>query len=63
MRNAELSWGSYAIAAPEGCRWSRCTGNCTADLYVRAYGRISRNHGAMTRGATHETADGMALGT
>jgi hypothetical protein len=31
------------------------------DLYVRAYGRTSLNHGAMTRGATHETADGMAL--
>jgi group II intron reverse transcriptase/maturase len=30
------------------------------DLYLRAYGRIYRNDGAMTRGATAETADGMS---
>lgn len=31
------------------------------DLYLLAYGRIARNHGAMTPGATPETADGMTL--
>jgi retron-type reverse transcriptase len=31
------------------------------DLYLTAYGRISRNHGAMTKGTTEETADGMAM--
>lgn len=31
------------------------------DLYLRAYGKISRNAGAMTQGATSETADGMSL--
>src|SRR6266849_9619079 len=31
------------------------------DLYVRAYGRIYRNAGAMTRGTTRETVDGMSL--
>jgi group II intron reverse transcriptase/maturase len=31
------------------------------DLYLMAYGRIARNHGALTPGATPETADGMAL--
>jgi retron-type reverse transcriptase len=31
------------------------------DLYLRAYGRISRNRGAMTPGVTAETADGMSL--
>jgi group II intron reverse transcriptase/maturase len=31
------------------------------DLYLRAYGRISRNEGALTRGVTRETADGMSL--
>lgn len=31
------------------------------DLYLRAYGRIYRNDGAMTRGATAETVDGMSL--
>jgi group II intron reverse transcriptase/maturase len=31
------------------------------DLYVRAYGKIYRNTGAMTPGTTTETVDGMAL--
>ena len=31
------------------------------DLYLLAYGRIARNHGAMTPGATPETADGMSV--
>jgi group II intron reverse transcriptase/maturase len=31
------------------------------DLYLRAYGRIYRNAGALTRGATGETVDGMSL--
>src|SRR5438876_8821081 len=30
-------------------------------LYLRAYGRISANDGAMTRGSTEETADAMSL--
>jgi retron-type reverse transcriptase len=33
----------------------------TRELYLKASGRISRNHGAMTRGITDETADGMSL--
>jgi len=31
------------------------------DLYLRAYGRIYRNDGAMTPGSTRETVDGMSL--
>ena len=31
------------------------------DLYLRAYGRIYRNDGAMTPGSTPETADAMSL--
>ena len=31
------------------------------DLYLRAYGRLYRNQGAMTPGATNETVDGMSL--
>ena len=31
------------------------------DLYLRAYGRIYKNDGATTRGATAETVDGMSL--
>ena len=29
------------------------------DLYLMAYGKMYRNHGAMTKGTTEETADGM----
>ena len=31
------------------------------DLYLKAYGKIYRNKGAMTPGTTKETVDGMAL--
>ena len=31
------------------------------DLYLLAYGRLYRNHGAMTPGSTVETVDGMSL--
>jgi retron-type reverse transcriptase len=31
------------------------------DLYLQAYGRLYRNQGAMTAGATTETVDGMSL--
>src|SRR3954449_9479721 len=31
------------------------------NLYLRAYGRIYRNGGALTRGATDETVDGMCM--
>ncbi|MFN8472127.1 MAG: reverse transcriptase domain-containing protein [Anaerolineae bacterium] len=31
------------------------------DLYLLAYGRLAKNHGALTPGATPETADGMSL--
>ena len=31
------------------------------EFYLRAYGKIYRNAGAMTKGATTETVDGMAL--
>src|SRR4051794_36708712 len=30
------------------------------DLYLKAYGRLYRNQGAMTKGTTAETADGMS---
>ena len=31
------------------------------ELYLMAYGKIYRNAGAMTKGSTAETADGMSL--
>ena len=32
------------------------------ELYLTAYGRIYRNEGAMTKGTSQETADGMTMG-
>src|SRR6202161_3551491 len=31
------------------------------ELFLRAYGKIYRNAGAMTKGTTEETVDGMSL--
>jgi len=31
------------------------------DLYLKAYGRLYRNQGAMTKGTTEETVDGMSM--
>ena len=31
------------------------------DLYLRAYGKLYRNQGAMTQGTTEETVDGMSM--
>src|SRR5438067_13593273 len=31
------------------------------ELYLLAYGRLYRNNGALTRGATADTVDGMSL--
>src|SRR3954466_8346460 len=31
------------------------------EFYLRAYGKIYRNAGAMTKGSTDETVDGMSL--
>ncbi|MFK0114218.1 reverse transcriptase domain-containing protein [Streptomyces sp. NPDC091217] len=41
-------------------RLYRCLFN--PELYLRAYGRIYRNDGAMTPGSTAETVDGMSMG-
>ena len=32
------------------------------DLYLQAYGRLYGNHGALTKGSTEETIDGMSMG-
>lgn len=62
MRNAETI---LTVIAERGCkglpleRVYRLLFN--RDLYLRAYGRIYRNDGALTKGATAETVDGMSL--
>ena len=54
-------WVSSVNAAGAACRATNCTGRCsTSSLYLLAYGRIYANHGAMTPGASAETADGMS---
>jgi retron-type reverse transcriptase len=45
-------------SAQSGDRESRSTGR--RDLYLLAYGNIYSNSGAMTPGASEETADGMS---
>jgi group II intron reverse transcriptase/maturase len=62
MRNAETVLGIIRERGRRGLPlervyrllWNR-------DLFLLAYGRIAKNHGAMTPGATGETADGMSL--
>jgi len=67
---------TYLSFAPHGIRDALLTGGLPGlethaedvyrqlynpDLYLRAYGRIYRNDGAMTHGVTAETVDGMSL--
>ena len=62
MQNAETVLG---ILRERGRRGLPCTELYrqlfNPQLYLLAYGRIYANHGAMTPGATQETADGMSL--
>ena len=62
MQNAEAVLGIIRERGRKGLpleRLYRCLFN--PELYLIAYGRIYRNDGAMTRGATTETVDGMRL--
>jgi len=62
MRNAETVLGIIRERGRRGLpleRVYRLMWN--QDLFLTAYGRIYRNAGAMTPGATKETADGMSL--
>lgn len=63
MQSAESVLGIIRERGRKGLpleRLYRCLFN--PDLYLLAYGRIYRNDGAMTPGATAETVDGMRLG-
>ncbi|HXH22598.1 MAG TPA: reverse transcriptase domain-containing protein [Dehalococcoidia bacterium] len=62
MRNAETILGIIRERGKQGLPLEniyRLLYN--RDLYLRAYARLYRNEGAMTRGATTETVDGMSL--
>src|ERR1022692_4239792 len=62
-RKPKWYWAFSASAAGRACRSRSCTGRCsTRDLYLLAYGNIYSNQGAMTPGASAETADGMSEG-
>ena len=62
MRNAETildiirQRGQYRLPVKDAYRLL-----FQRDLYLRAYGKLYRNDGAMTPGATSETVDGMSL--
>src|SRR5215469_11183342 len=62
MRNAETM---LAIIRERGGRGLHLEGVYrrlyNPDLYLRAYGRLYRNAGALTEGTTDETVDGMSL--
>ncbi len=62
MRNAETILGIIRERGRQGLPLEDIYRQLyNRDLYLRAYGRLYRNHGAMTPGATNETVDGMAL--
>ena len=63
MRNAEQpKWylAFSASAAGRACRARSFTGRCRQGAVLLAYGKIYSNSGAMTPGASAETADGMS---
>lgn len=62
MQNAETVLGVIQELGKRGLPLKRLYRNLfNPSLYLRAYGRIYRNHGALTPGTTPETADGMSL--
>jgi group II intron reverse transcriptase/maturase len=62
MRNAETVLGIIRERGRKGLPLERVYRLLfNRDLFVYAYGRIAQNKGAMTPGATDETADGMSL--
>ena len=63
MRNAETVLGIIRERGTQGIPVDDLYRQLwNPDLYLMAYGRIARNRGALTPGATRETADGMTMG-
>src|SRR5438105_1889392 len=61
MRNAKTILGIIADRGERGLPLEGVYRQLyNPDLYLRGYGRIYRNDGAMTRGITKETVDGMS---
>lgn len=62
MRNAETTLSIIADRGRRGLPLERVYRLLyNPDLYLKAYGRIYSNEGAMTPGVTEETVDGMSL--
>ena len=62
MRDAETILGIIQKRGKHGLPLERVYRQLyNPDLYLRAYGRIYRNDGAMTPGSTKETVDGMSV--
>jgi len=62
MRNAETILGVIRERGKRGLPLERIYRLLfSRDLYLHAYGRLYRNDGALTRGSTSETVDGMSL--
>lgn len=62
MQNADVLLDIYRKRGAKGLPLERVYRHLfDPELYLRAYGKIYRNAGAMTKGATGETVDGMKL--
>lgn len=62
MRNAETILGVIHERGTRGLPLERIYRLLfSRELYLVAYGRLYRNDGALTRGATADTVDGMSI--
>jgi group II intron reverse transcriptase/maturase len=62
MRNADLILDIHRKRGAEGLPLERVYKHLfDPELYLRAYGKIYRNSGALTQGTTTETVDGMSV--
>ena len=62
MQNAKALLNIYRKRGSKGLPLERVYRHLfDPELYLQAYGKIYRNDGAMTKGATAETVDGMSL--
>src|SRR5215469_10155687 len=62
MQNADTLLSIYHKRGTEGLPLERVYRHLfDPELFLRAYGKIYRNFGAMTKGTTDETVDGMSL--
>ncbi len=62
MRKAEDVLSIHRVRGSKGLPLERVYRHLfNPDFYLHAYGKIYRNAGAMTKGSTDETVDGMTL--